>query len=78
VTDCPNAQRQSREKAEGRGRKGNKTKQTERIGKSFKVAEGQRRLKDLEEGGKGLAMVEEIRRRRMNEFDPTTRSGKVA
>jgi hypothetical protein len=44
----------------------------------LKVAEGQRRLKILEEGGMGLKTVEEIRGRRMNEFEPTIRFQKVA
>jgi hypothetical protein len=44
----------------------------------FKVSEGQRRLKNLEEGGRGRKTIEEIQKRRMNEFDPIIRSGKVA
>jgi hypothetical protein len=57
---------------EGRG-----TKRIEQIRKSLKVAEGQRSLKNLEEGGKGLKMVKEIPRRWMNEFDPTIRCRKL-
>jgi hypothetical protein len=57
---------------EGRG-----TKQIEGIRKSPKVAERQRSLKDLEEGGRNLKTVEEIPSRWMNRFDRTIRSRKV-
>jgi hypothetical protein len=55
----------------------NKTKRNEQIRKSLKVAEGQKSLKNLEEGGRSLKTVEGIRRRWMNEFDPTERSRKI-
>jgi hypothetical protein len=48
------------------------------IRKSLTVADGQRRLKNLEEGGSGLKTIEEIRRRRMGELDPILKSWKVA
>jgi streptomycin 6-kinase len=38
--------------------------------KPLKVAEGQRSLKNLEEGGGSLKTAEEIGNRLMNEFDP--------
>jgi hypothetical protein len=41
------------------------------------VAESQKRLKNYEEGGRGLKMVEEIRGRQMNGFDRTIRSRKT-
>jgi hypothetical protein len=43
--------------------------------KSLKVAEGQRKLKDLEENEGSLKTVEEIRRR-MNKFDGTICPGR--
>jgi hypothetical protein len=52
-------------------------KRIKQIRKSLKVAEGQRSLKNLEGGGKGLKMVKEIPRRWMNEFDPTIRCRKL-
>jgi hypothetical protein len=45
--------------------------------KSLKVAERQRRLKNLEKGGRGVKRVEEIQRRRMSTFGPLLKSRKV-
>jgi hypothetical protein len=53
---------------------GTGTKRIEPIRQLPKVAEGQRSLKNLEEGGGSLKTVEEIRRRRMNEFNSTIKS----
>jgi hypothetical protein len=66
--------RERREKVQdGRG-----TKRNEQIRKSSKLAEGQGKLKNLEGGGRGFKTVKEMRRRQMNECDPTITLWKVA
>jgi hypothetical protein len=52
--------RNGRSRKEGRGTKRNELSESNRIRKSLKAAEGQRRLKNLEERGRGLKKVEEI------------------
>jgi hypothetical protein len=45
------------------------------IGKSLNVAEGERSLRNLKGCGRSLKGVEEIRRRRVNQFNPFQSEG---